>query len=267
MYEAHYGLRARPFLETLDPGAYVAIPSREQVLRRLRYGLEYGRGPVVAMGLPGSGKSLLARVLARDLGGPSLHLGFPILAAPDLLEALADGLDAPAAGAPGAATQWRRLQATLARGAAANRRVLAILDDAQLVADPGVFETLRLLLNFASTGPPDLGLVLLGTPELISLLPAALADRIAACCVLGPLSEAESAEYLNGRLAAAGATRVLLEADVVAALHAAAGGMPRRLARLADLCLLIAYARERPRPDLDTVVLACEEAGFDWLAA
>ena len=43
VYEDHYGLDPRPFGETVSPAAYVALPSRDATLRRLRYGLEHGR--------------------------------------------------------------------------------------------------------------------------------------------------------------------------------------------------------------------------------
>jgi hypothetical protein len=42
--------------------------------------------------------------------------------------------------------------------------------------------------------------------------------------------------------------------------------MPRRLNRLADLTLLIAFARDLGRPDLECVASAVDEAGIDPVA-
>ena len=116
MYEAHFGLSGRPFGETVSPSAYVALPSRDAVLRRLRYGLEHGQGPALVFGPPGTGKTLLARALARDLGGPSAHLAFPAMPAADLLALLAEELGAGPPGANAGLAGSLAAAPTVARG-------------------------------------------------------------------------------------------------------------------------------------------------------
>ncbi|MHB1560069.1 MAG: type II secretory pathway protein ExeA, partial [Isosphaeraceae bacterium] len=61
MYESHFGLARRPFLESADPAWYVPLPGHEALLRRLRYALEHSGGPAILHGPGGSGKTLLAR--------------------------------------------------------------------------------------------------------------------------------------------------------------------------------------------------------------
>lgn len=269
MYESHFELLRPPFAETTDPSAYVPLASRESILRRLRYALERGGGAGLVFGPAGSGKTLLARRLIDDLGWPSAHLTFPAMPAPELLGFLADELASPPDPTPGTAGAVKRIRGALAAARANGSRILLVVDEIHLIDDPDVFEAIRMLLNFGTDGTPDLALLLVGGPEVVLRLPAALLDRLAARCVLGPLLEAEAAEYLRGRLAAAGSPNPGMHFDdrPVAMLHRAADGLPRRLNRLADLAMLVAYARDLPRPDAESAAAAIREAGLDTLAA
>jgi type II secretory pathway predicted ATPase ExeA len=267
MYEEHFGLRPRPFGDPTSPSDHVPLPSRDSVRRRLRYGLEHGQGPALLFGPPGTGKTLLARALASDLGGRSAHLTFPAMPAADLIDYLADELDAPPPTRSGLGGSVRRLKCVLASSSGRGERPLLIVDEAHLIDDHSTFEALRLLLNFATSGPSDLALLLVGGPELLLHLPPAFSDRLTARCLLGPLPLVESGTYVLERLRAAGASTPLFDPPALAELHRLADGLPRRINRLADLALLIAYAEGRDRPDLRTVIAAAREATFDALAA
>ena len=259
MYEAHFGLNERPFGETVKPSAYVSVPSRDAIVRRLHYALVHDAGPAMLVGPSGSGKTIVARRMASELNALPVHLVFPALSPTELLAYLAHEFGHTAHADLSSHLALRHLRDRFAAMAKNGEHPLVIVDDAHLIRDMATFDVFRLLLNFNSTGRPDLSLLLVGGPELVLDLPVGLADRLATRSVLGPFTEEESANYIIGRLGNINVREHLFTRGALASLHQAADGLPRRLNRLADLALLIAYAQDRSGVDDSVVQIAARE--------
>jgi MSHA biogenesis protein MshM len=259
VYEAHYGLNERPFGETTSPSVYVALPSRDAIVRRLHYALLHDAGPALVVGPPGAGKTIVARRMASELSVLPVHLTFPALSPTELLAHLAYEFGNTAQSDPSPHVAFRYLRDRFSIMAANGERALLIIDDAHLIRNLATFDVLQLLLNFNSTGRPDLSLLLVGSPELMLDLPVGLADRLATRSLLGPFTEEESAAYILGRLRSTNAQDRLFTPSALAYLHRATDGLPRRLNRLADLALLIAYAQDRSNVDDSVARIAAQE--------
>jgi type II secretory pathway predicted ATPase ExeA len=249
VYEAHFGLTGRPFREALDAGAFVELPSRVAALRRLAYGFEHAGGAALLFGAPGSGKTMVARRLAAAGAYRAVVVDYPAMGPESLVAFVAGELGAlpclDASDVPDLAVSVRAVRGALADASGRGERVLLVVDDAHLVADRRALDALRLLLNVDVGGGPALALLLVGEPDLALGLPAALADRLAARCLLRPLDRGESDAYVRGRLERVGAAACPFDDAALEALHAAAEGLPRRLNRVADLALLVAAAEGR----------------------
>src|SRR5262245_42862839 len=68
MYEAHFGLRHRPFRPAPDCSRYYPATSHEEAVSSLLAGVECGEGMLLLCGEPGLGKTLLCHVLLNRLG-------------------------------------------------------------------------------------------------------------------------------------------------------------------------------------------------------
>jgi general secretion pathway protein A len=259
MYESFWQLDAKPFETGCDPTYFFPGESHQTALLKLRYAVENRRGAAMLTGASGVGKSLLVKMLRSMLAEtltPFIHLVFPQMAADELLAYLAGELQqesTPGRGTPGTHESVRQIQSFLTGNAEQGRHAVAIVDEAHLIDDIHVFETLRLLLNFEFDGHPTLTLLLVGQTGLLTAVERMpqLEERLDVKCLLRPFARAETATYVEHRLRTAGAAKGLFSDDAFDTLHDLTQGVPRRINRLCDLALLIGYAEE-----LDTISAA-----------
>ncbi len=251
MYENYWRLSAKPFEEPGELGSYYPTETHQGALLKLRYAIEARRPAAVLAGSGGTGKTLLVQMLGRQLAEtfrPLLHLVYPQLTPAELIAYLADGLTGAwtTEGTPLSAT-LRRLETALRDNVARGQHALLVVDEAHLLADSPLLETLRLVLNFTVAGQVPLTLLLVGQPALLAALERQgdLEARIAVKCLLRPLHLEETVSYVNHRLAAVGGSGSLFDGGALEAVFAHSQGYPRLINRLCDLALLIGFAEDR----------------------
>jgi len=141
--------------------------------------------------------------------------------------------------------------------------VVLIIDEAQGLSIEAL-EQIRLLTNLETDTQKLLQIILLGQPELRTLLAREdlrqLTQRITARFHLTPLDAVETERYIRHRHAIAGGLHLPFSRAALKRLHTHSGGVPRLINVLAERSLLAGYARDETMLDARTVDLAAKEA-------
>lgn len=253
MYEAYWGLSHSPFQNVPDPTFFCPLPVHMEVLEKLLYVVQYGKGGALLTGEAGCGKSTLSRVFLLQLDEERYDIGLvinPSLASDELLDEIAYqmGVSSPAANR---AAQFRSLNDHLVTNAQSGKGTVLLIDEAHTIKDEAVFEDLRMLLNFQLNDRQLLTLILLSLPELKEVIAQhpSLDQRFAMRVKLCPFSEAETAFYIHFRLEKAKGTKRLFTKEAIKSIHQEAKGIPRTINNLCDLCLLEGSKRKAKEID------------------
>jgi len=123
------------------------------------------------------------------------------------------------------------------------KEVVVIIDEAHIIEDTKVFEELRLLLNFQLQEKFLLTLLIFGQPDLVSKINdhQPLEQRIAIKCHLEHLSLEDTRQYITHRLSIVGRTTPIFTEEAIKMVYDYSGGVPRRINRLCDICLLAGF--------------------------
>ena len=273
MYAPFFGLDCEPFSLAPDPRFLFMSERHREALAHLLYGVGGGGGFVLLTGEIGAGKTTVARCFLEQLP-PTCVVAYifnPCLSVIELLQTVCSefGIAELPPGASGKA-HVDALNRFLLDAHAARRQALLIIDEAQAL-EPAVLEQLRLLTNLETADRKLLQIMLIGQPELRTMLAEPgleqLAQRVIARYHLGPLTATETRQYVEHRLSVAGLKGPSpFEALAQAQLFRLSGGVPRRINLLADRALLGAYSQSRRQVDRAMVARAAEEV-FDRRAA
>lgn len=256
LYAAFFGLTVAPFDLTPNPRFVFLTERHREVYSNVRYALTTPKGFTLVLGEAGTGKTTLIRTALAGLVNTPHRFALvtnPTLSRQEFYEVLADafGLD------PRTSESKPRFLAALQRDVE-DRRASGgltglIVDEAQSLPHE-LLEELRLLGNIETSTTKLLNIVLGGQPELADRLnePSLrqLKQRIALRCQLEPLSLADTAAYMSGRLKLAGGSPgQIFSREAVIATYEGARGIPRSINVIADNALINAFAAQvKPVP-------------------
>ncbi|MET0265037.1 MAG: AAA family ATPase [Duganella sp.] len=267
MYQSHFGLRESPFGITPNPAFFYSGNTRGELLAALLYAVCHGEGIIKVSGEVGAGKTMLCRMLERQLPPhvEVIYLVNPNLDPAGVHYAIAAELGLPTRGYRLDEVQ-RGLHAHLIGLHGQGRQVVLLVEEAQAMPLE-TLEAIRLLTNLETAHSKLLQIVLFGQPELDQHLELAsmrqLRERITHSFTVPPLAPQLVAEFLAFRLAAAGHDgSAVFSKAAVQLISDASQGIVRRINILADKALLAAFADDAATVSAEHARLAIREAPF-----
>ncbi len=264
MYESFFGLRERPFAAAPRTDRYFPASSVETARRTIERCVDRAEGIAMLIGPPGSGKSVVAHLLAKRFQ-PTLsvvHLqngrfrNCKALLQTILFELRLPYRDLEAGELRLALLDYLRTTDRCPNG------LLLVVDEAHSLTLPQL-EELHMISLPVGNGQPRLRLALIGSGGLEEKLTHPRLDsfsqRIVARCYLDALTLEETQAYVRAQLATVGGPQGLFPPEAVNSLHQATDGIPRLINQVCDHALVLAFAGGKRKLDARVV----EEAWAD----
>ncbi|RYF71691.1 MAG: AAA family ATPase, partial [Comamonadaceae bacterium] len=209
MYAPFFGLQHAPFSIAPDPRYLFMSERHREALAHLLYGIRGGGGFVLLSGEIGAGKTTICRCFLEQIPERCrvAYIFNPKLTVADLLKTICHefNIEVKHEGIGPATIKdyLDPLNEHLLRSHANGERNVLIIDEAQNLT-PHVLEQLRLLTNLETSERKLLQIILIGQPELRTVLARPeleqLAQRVIARFHLGALNEAETRQYIQHRM-------------------------------------------------------------------
>jgi general secretion pathway protein A len=257
MYEAHFGLREKPFSLLPDPSFLYLSDKHRMALALLQYGLSNQAGFTAITGGIGTGKTTLIRHLLNNMEQnvtvgliSNTHRSFG-----ELLQWILLAFNLEHSG-KSKVELYQTFVDFMIREYAAKRRTVLIVDEAQNMA-ADTLEELRMLSNVNADKDQVLQVILVGQQQLRDTLRrpdlVQFAQRIAVDYHLTPLTADDTMAYIRHRVTLAGGDAELFTDEACAAVHRHSSGVPRLVNLLCDIALVYGYAEQRKQIDADLI--------------
>ena len=268
MYYDYFGLKQPPFRITPDTSLFYPGGDRGAVLDALVYAILNGEGMVKVVGEVGSGKTMLCRMLEKELPDKVeiVYLANPSLSPENILHAIAFELKLPVDAETSRLQVMHNLQEYLLERHANNCQVVVFVEEAQAMPI-ATLEEIRLLSNLETQQSKLLQIVLFGQPELDELISKPeirqLKERITYSFQLNPFVSEHIRDYLNTRLRASGyRAGEIFDKAAIRKIEYYSRGLLRRVNILADKALLAAYAGNTNQITANHVEQAARDSEF-----
>lgn len=264
MYLEYFKFSEKPFSLTPDTQFFLNQRSHRGALNTLLVSLKHCEGFIKVVGEVGTGKTLLCRILLRQLAQSksmvTAYIPNPYLTPDELKAFVAQEIGADYSPEMQAHQLMSAIYRRLLQLARARKQAVLVVDEAQAMPRETI-EALRLLTNLETEKRKLLQVVIFGQPELDALLNRPdlrqLKQRIVFAEYLKPFDTAGVREYVQHRLQAAGGSDAsLFTHPALWLLARGSGGIPRLINIISHKALMVAYGRGDSRVRLRHVARA-----------
>ena len=268
MYYDYFGLKQPPFKITPDTTMFFPGGNRGAVLDALIYAILNGEGIIKVVGEVGSGKTMLCRMLEKELPDnvEVVYIANPSLSPENILHAIAFDLDLAVQASTSRLEVMNKLQEYLLAKHSNGQHVVVFVEEAQSMP-VATMEEIRLLSNLETQQNKLLQLVLFGQPELDEIIGQReirqLRERITYSFQLNPFAVDDIRDYLNARLRTCGyRSGEIFNRKAVQLIEHYSAGLVRRVNILADKSMLAAFASNSNNVNGGHVKKAAQDSEF-----
>jgi len=267
-YESFYSLREHPFSFAADDKFYYDSPQHSKALLKLSHAVETEKGLALLVGDIGTGKTTLSRRLLDQLISQEIEATLLVIIHSEItslwfLKKIALMLEA------GSDSEDKieiitSVYHRLLEFAQKHKKVVILIDEANMLRSKEIMEEIRGLLNLESERGKLLNFILFGLPDTEDYLKLdpPLYQRIAIRCVLPTLDEKATYNYIVHRLRVAGCSRALFDRDAMNAIFLHSKGNPRTINAICDNALLEGYLLKRVTIDVKIIDDVAQDLGL-----
>lgn len=273
MYNAYFGFSENPFNLSPDPEFLYRSPQHEEALANLIYGVRSRKGFIVLTGEVGTGKTTMLECLRDYLDSQRIEFAFIFnsrLTPAQFFEMIAYDFDLNVDRKSKTDVLFG-LNTLLLEQAEKGSTCVLIIDEAHNL-DWDVLEEVRLLGNLENRTGKLLQIILAGQPELDRKLDAPnlrqLKQRIVLRCGLNPLTEQQTVEYIEARMARAGMPeQKAFSRELLKEIYSRTHGTPRLINAICDNLLVTAFAMEQKTCTVTMLDEVCRDMRLDWVGS
>ena len=242
MFEAFFNFTNTPFKRDIPPDALYMTPQLKALQDRLSHGVK-NRYFLIVTGDSGCGKTTAIRQFMAGLDPArtvALYVSESSLTPRNFYFDVLNQLGIKPHFFRGDAK--RQLMKEIQLLSNDKKLPIIIIDEAHL-CDMEMLTEIRFLLNFDMDSRSPMALILAGQSEIRDILKKqvyeAISQRIDLRCHIPPLDRSQTAEYISAHVAfASGSTLEIFTDAAVSAIFDFSAGLPRKINRLASLCLM-----------------------------